>query len=120
MLDPCGVTSAFSRLLAWLTRLLFALVVVGGAFSTAAAAPIEGESDLFEEGEDDKTVEREVFTARASRQSSTGKPATGAVVKIEVPRQLLPARLTPRTPPRPRVRRRRGPPDDEDDGVTRG
>lgn len=104
------------RLLAWLARVVFAMVVMGGVLATAGATPVIGEAeggDLVEESEDSETVEEASLHARATRQASAGSGAHRRERALHVPRSLAPSVAAP-TPPswhRPR----RAPPPDEDD-----
>lgn len=98
-------------MLAWLTQLLFAAVVAGGALATATVIP--GGADLLEESEDGESVEESAVHGRETREASSGAPPSTELDRLEVPASLGPKILAG---PRPRtwLGPRRVPPDDDD------
>jgi hypothetical protein len=113
--SPPQTASGSVRLLAWLTRLVFAMVVMGGVFATASATPVAGDAeggDLFEESEDGETVEETAVDARTTRQVSAGGGRRSRE-RLSVPQSLVPSVAAPVLPSWQRPRR--VPPPDEDD-----
>lgn len=102
-----------ARLLGWLTRLAFALVVVAGVLATVGGARVEGEGDLVleESGEDGESIEGQTVEASVTRQPHTGAPGE-RVEGLFAPRSLGPTVAAP--VPQRWLRPRRIPPPDDD------
>jgi hypothetical protein len=93
-----------------LARLLFALLVSGGALPAGGPSAVHG-FDIVEQ--DDTTMASSGTHVRASRQVKRVRSARSAYALLEVPLTLAP-RCTA-APPQTWMRPRRIPPSDDDD-----
>lgn len=113
-------TRLFGRLIAVLTQMLFALVIIGGT-GTASAGSSTSPSGAVSE-EDERPVEDErprsgvrVCVTRTGRLG--GLRHALALGKLEIPQVLMPTASVPETPSWQRPRRTA--PDDDDDTTAR-
>ena len=83
--------SPISKLLSILTRMLFAVVVAGGALATVGSLPVDVE-EIAEEAEDERVVEAPTVQARTMRRVRVGSaPFMRHREQREAPREIAPA-----------------------------
>lgn len=102
--------STLARLLAFATRLLFALFVTGGALPAGGPSAVHG-YDIVEEDEHTQSSSMQLRSSRLAKRSSPGKGRS--VFEIQIPTTIEPTR-EPAPPQTWMWPRRAIPPDDDD------